>query len=443
MISKKIPAALFIVAALIAGVALVRDDGPGSPLPAADAATLPDPELMLAHGYGYEPLTEVAAKWRERVAEDADDYVSRTRLGRSLLGLARETGDLTLYERGERHLRRAVADAPGDVSAETGFAAALSAQHEFGAALDILTEIHDRLPNDLGIRAAIADAQISIGDYEEGFAAVDDLAGELPDNAATLSRQAYVAALTGRNDDAVELARRALILSADLGLRPSDSAASWFQLGSYQYQAGLVGDAEASLRSALTIDAGHLGSRELLGKVLVAENRLDEAATLYEDILEETPAADLHGLLAEIYTAQGRDGDAAEQLATGQALAEEQIGRFPAERRHLAGFLADVAPDLSLELARADAETRHDVYGLDVLAWALYLNDDIDGAREQMERALRLDTEDAPMLFHAGMIAVAAGDRDAGRDYLERALELNPRFDLSDAALAQATLDDL
>ena len=226
MISKKIPAALFVTAALIGGVALVRDDPSGTTLPAADAATLPDPDSMLAEGYGYDPLDEVAERHRARVRANPDDYGSRTRLGRTLLGLARETGDLTLYEQAERHLQRAVADAPGDVSAETGLAAALAAQHDFAGALEILDEIHERLPDDLGIQAAIADAHLELGDYERGFAAVDDLAGALPDNPATLARQAHVAALTGRNDEAVELSRRALAASADLGLRPSEAASS-------------------------------------------------------------------------------------------------------------------------------------------------------------------------------------------------------------------------
>lgn len=312
------------------------------------------------------------------------------------------------------------------MSAQTGLASSLSTQHQFAAALDILTAVQAQRPDDLGIQAAIADAHIDLGDYETAFPAIDDLAAALPDNSATLSRQARVAALTGRNEDAVELAIESLNLAANVGFRRSDSASAWLQVAFFQYRAGMVDEAEQSLRSGLSIDEGHLGSRELLGKVLVAQGRLDEAASLCEDILVDTPAADLNGLLAEVYQALGRPEDADEQIQVGLELAQAQVGRFPSERRHLAGFFADQDPERFLDLMQEDIKTLGDIYGFDLLAWARHLNGDVAGAQAQVHKALRLGTEDAPMLFHAGMIELAAGDEDAGRDHLERSLELNP-----------------
>lgn len=440
MMGKKVPAALFVVAALIAGTAVLDDSRPPAPSAAEAGNVAPDPLAMRANGYGYEPTEVVVDRLRAQVRSNPEDYVNRTRLGGALLRQARETGDLTLVEQSERHLRRAVADGPGDAAAESGLAGALAAQHDFAGALDLLRDVQRRQPNDPGTLAAIADAEIELGDYQAGFATVDDLAGALPDNPATLARQANVAALTGRNADAVELSGEALARSANLGLRPSDAAASWFLYGAAQYQAGQVEDAEASLRSALVIDAENLGASELLAMVVVAQGRLDEAADLYEALLARAPAADLHGLLAEVYAAQGRDDDAAEQARLGAALAEEQVGRFPAERRHLAAFFADQDPARFLELMREDLATRQDVRGLDLLAWALYLNGDITEAQQVMDEVLRVGIVDAPVLFHAGMIAIAGGQEDAGRDLLEQALDLNPGFDLGDVATARATL---
>jgi len=439
MINKKVPVALFLTAGLIAGSTLLRDD----PSTAGAVEPLPDPEAMLASGYGYDPLDEVAATWRVRVQENPGDYLSRTQLGRSLLGLAKETGDLTLYERAEAQLQVAAEAAPNDAPAQMGLAASLSAQHEFADALDILEAVHDARPDDLGVQAAIADAHIDLGDYDAAFALLDDVVEQHPDTVAVLSRQARVAALTGDNEGAVDYARRTLIRAADFGLRPSEAAGMWFQLAFFEYQAGMVDDAATTLRSGLSIDPGHLGSREMLGKVLVALGRLEEAAALYEDILDATPAADLHGLLAEVYDALGRPDDAREQVQLGAAVAEEQIGRFPAERRHLAGFFADHDPATFLELMEEDVATRQDVGGLDLLAWARYLNGDLDGAREAMSRAMALGSRDAPLLFHAGMIAAASGEDGEARELLETALELNPGFDIGDVALAQATLEDL
>ncbi|HEY5887338.1 MAG TPA: tetratricopeptide repeat protein, partial [Acidimicrobiales bacterium] len=354
MISKTLPAALFVTAGLIAGAALLQDD----PSTAGPAEALPDPALMLANGYGYDPLPEVVATWRDRVHENPGDYLSRTQLGRSLIGLAKETGDLVLYERAEDQLRIAATEAPNDAPAQTGLAASLSAQHEFSAALEILEAVQEDRPDDLGVQAAIADAHIDLGDYDTAFAELEEVIERYPDNVATLSRQARMAALTGHNDEAVEYARRTLIRAADFGLRPSDAAGMWFQLAFFQYQAGMIEEAEATLRSGLAIDGDHLGSQELLGKVLVAQGRLDDAAARYEDILARTPAADLHGLLAEVYDAQGRHEEADAQVRLGLAVAEDQVGRFPAERRHLAGFFADHDPERFLELMREDVASR-------------------------------------------------------------------------------------
>jgi tetratricopeptide (TPR) repeat protein len=440
MIKSKLPAALFLVAGLIVGVTLVRDDD--APARTAEAA-LPDPATMRANGYGYDPLEETVALWRRRVQDDPNDYLSRTQLGRSLIGLAKETGDLVLYERAERQLTLAAEAAPGDISAQTGLASSLAAQHEFDAALEVLAQARQVRPDDLGIQAAIADAHLDLGDYDTAFDLLDEVAASHPGTVPTISRQARTAALTGDNQLAVDLARRALIGGSEIGLRPSEAAGLWFQYAFFQHQAGQLEGAESSLRSALEVDPRHLGSIELLGRVLVGQGRLDDAAALYEDLVARTPAADLHGSLAEVYEAQGRARAADRQLRLGLALAEEQVGQFPAERRHLAGFFADADPERFLQLMEEDVATRRDIGGLDLLAWARYLNGDLDGARAAIDEATALGTQDAPLLFHAGMIEAATGDEDRARDLLQSALDLNPGFDLGDVAEARATLADL
>ena len=339
MLRHKLPGALFLTAALIAGAAVLRDD----PEPAT--VELPDPQLMAANAYGFDPLPEVAAMWRHRVQRDPGDYLSRTQLGKTLIGLARETGDLRLYERAEAHLRVAAAEAPDDPAAVSGLASSLSAQHEFDDALHLLRRLRRERPQDRGVQASIADANLDLGHYDRAFEEIEDLVAAMPESMATLSRQARVAALTGRNEDAVDYARRSLLLAANIGLRPADAASAWFSLAYFQYQAGQIEDAESSLRSGLSIDDEHLPSRELLAKVLVAEGRLDDAATLYEELVDETPAADLYGLLAEVYDAQGRHDDADAMVRLGLDLAGDAgrtvPGRAPPPggvlRRHRPG----------------------------------------------------------------------------------------------------------
>jgi len=53
---------------------------------------------------------------------------------------------------------------------------------------------------------------------------------------------------------------------------------------------------------------------------------------------------------------------------------------------------------------------------------------------------LRLNTKDAVLLYHAGMIENALGNRSDAKKLLKRALDLNPAFDLLQAEIARKAL---
>ncbi|TMG09358.1 MAG: hypothetical protein E6I02_01530, partial [Chloroflexi bacterium] len=110
----------------------------------------------------------------------------------------------------------------------------------------------------------------------------------------------------------------------------------------------------------------------------------------------------------------------------------------------MALFFAD--HDLKLDDAVTQAR---DVYlrqpgnirAADVLSWALYKSRQYEEAMAYSQEALRLGTRDALMLFHAGMINDKLGNRGAAREYLSRALEINPGFSVLYADQAARSLD--
>jgi Flp pilus assembly protein TadD len=97
-------------------------------------------------------------------------------------------------------------------------------------------------------------------------------------------------------------------------------------------------------------------------------------------------------------------------------------------------------PERALELARKERETRGDIYTDDALAWALYRNGDFEPALKSIERARRLGTRDARLLFHHGAILIATGNARAGRKLVEQALAQNPNFEPEAAAEAARLL---
>jgi tetratricopeptide (TPR) repeat protein len=290
---------------------------------------------------------------------------------------------------------------------------------------------------------AIADADFELGNYERASRRLADLVRVLPEGPGVESRLAKQAAVEGRLDDAIRASADAVVTASELDLRPSEAAFYRFQLGHFLAQAGRIDEALAALDAGLAIDPDHLASLEAKAAVLVSLDRLEEAAALYEQLIERGPAADLYGELAKLYRVLGRDAAADEAIATGILLGHEQLVSFPAERRHLASFFAEFEPETALEAASADFATRKDVGAYDTLAWAYFQNGQPEAAARYVDRALAQGTRDAQLLYHAGIIEAAVGHSDRAVGLLRDALALNPRFDLVQAPKAAATLRDL
>jgi hypothetical protein len=85
--------------------------------------------------------------------------------------------------------------------------------------------------------------------------------------------------------------------------------------------------------------------------------------------------------------------------------------------------------DLALRLAEEERSARGDVYTEDAYAWVLYRLGRFGEARAAIDRAARLGTQDAQILFHQGAIHLASGDA-RGQNLIDQALALNPGFDL-------------
>jgi len=97
----------------------------------------------------------------------------------------------------------------------------------------------------------------------------------------------------------------------------------------------------------------------------------------------------------------------------------------------------------SLEKARTAYEARPSIHAADALAWTLHRTGNHREAQRYASEALELGTRDPLKLFHAGMIAKALGQDEQAREYLQRAVDLNPHFSLLYADTAAAVLDEL
>jgi hypothetical protein len=81
-----------------------------------------------------------------------------------------------------------------------------------------------------------------------------------------------------------------------------------------------------------------------------------------------------------------------------------------------------------LRRAQEDIRARHDVYGWDLLAWALHRAGREEEAARAATRARAMGTRDAMLFYHAAMIDAALGRSGSACTHLKTALEINPRW---------------
>jgi tetratricopeptide (TPR) repeat protein len=112
------------------------------------------------------------------------------------------------------------------------------------------------------------------------------------------------------------------------------------------------------------------------------------------------------------------------------------------DRLTLALFYAtkNLAPEEALRLIEAERQVRGGPYVEDTYAWVLYRAGRLTEAQQASTRALALGTQDARLLYHAGAIRLATGDK-TGRQFVQQALAHNPMFDWTGAREAKTLLN--
>jgi tetratricopeptide (TPR) repeat protein len=135
-------------------------------------------------------------------------------------------------------------------------------------------------------------------------------------------------------------------------------------------------------------------------------------------------------VLGDLLQSRGRHAEAAQQFALVRAIGQLYAANGVRNDLTLILFELDHGGDVAsqLEAARVAYEQRPALAAADTYAWALYRAGRLDEAREKSEEALATGALEPLYVFHAAVIADAAGDLGAAQDALKRLVDLNPRF---------------
>ena len=357
---------------------------------------------VLASQSGHGPLDDQIRRLQNQVRSAPDPEPTVDELGWLFVAKARETFDPGYYKLAEQCAAFLESKAPHSPNALFLHGHVLHNLHRFKEAEVLANELVQRrgLPVDFGL---LGDALMEQGKLGEAAAAYQRMADLKPDLHA-LARAAHLRWLKGDLTGAIELAQMA---ANSVSPRDTDTAAwIWTRLAAYQFQSGAWDAARATCNEATGFRADYPPALLLRGRMLLAQERFDEAVPVLRRAAELVPLPEYQWALVEALEASGQ---VTESRVVGIELRRTGAANDP---RTLALFLSTrgEAPDVALPLTQEELQNRQDVFTEDALAWALAGAGRIAEARLHLARALAEGTQDARLLFHAAVLAARANE---------------------------------
>ncbi len=394
----------------------------------------------------HSPLSEPQIRdsdivfYRARVRRDPTGAMDLARLARLYMQRGRETGDYGDVVRAESAARTSLHNRTAhNAAAAQVLAASLLSEHRFSEALEVEHDLLLSDPTRIGYRAAYGEIAFELGRYDDARAAFDSLRSRAQD-LSVAPRLARWEEIEGRTAEA----RHWLRVTRDESLRRPDLpreqvAWIWLRSGDLELRAGHPDIAAVDYQQGL---AAHPDDYRVLAAIAHLDAVRHEwraaIAAGERSIVSNLDPATL-GTLSDAFAALGDTANASEFARVMEVAVSKQPGSY---HRAWSLFLLDHGrrvPEVLVK-ARAELATRHDIYGWDVMAWALYRSGRVGDAESAMTHALAEGTQDAMLFYHAGMIELAAGHRDVARTDLKRALAINPYFHPSQPDSARAVL---
>lgn len=399
------------------------------------------PESLFGQGTTPDRTILLYQRILQRSPADARAYYH---LGDAYIQKARVSGDITYIQLAEQALRKSLDFAPNNAGALRHLAYVLYSRHEFQEAAIQAAKAIRMDPADSHAYGILGDAYQEVGKYEQAQETYHSMI-EMQEDLYSYGRLAGLKTLLGDTKGAIQDLERA-IQEGEASGRPRESIAwAHWQLGAEHFTLGNLKEAETQYLAAFTSYPNYYRAAAGLAQVRAAQQRYLEAIDLYQKAMGIIPLPEYAAALGDLFMKIGRPEEAGKQYDLVEYIGQLDALNKVLYNRELSYFYADhdLKPEQALGLARLELEMRKDIYGYDVLAWALYKNGNLQEARTAMAEALKLGTKDAKLFFHAGMIHYRLGEAAKATEYLQRALSINPSFHLIFADMAEHTLHEL
>jgi tetratricopeptide (TPR) repeat protein len=385
--------------------------------------------LVPHEGSDKQDLEIIRLQTRVRSATDPSGWLEQ--LGWAFVAKARVSFDPGFYKLAEQCALCLDEKKPGCTEALLLRAHVLHSLHRFNQAETIAQELVRKrgLNFDYGV---LGDALMEQGKLDDAITAYQAMIDQKPSPQA-YSRAAHIRWLKGDLPGTIQL-----MSWAAAGSNPRDpEPGAWIRvhLARYEWQSHDTKKALELIDEALEWQPDYAPALLERGRILLGSGKTPEAIEALKRAALLNPLPEYQWTLSEALRL-------ADRIEDTQAV-EAELKRHGAasDPRTFALYLATRGEDVpgALRLAKAELETRADVFTLDALAWAWMANADTEQAWAFAQRAVVEGTQEARLLLHVGVIASAAGQREKAATYLAKATAIQEMLLPSERKILAAT----
>ncbi len=395
--------------------------------------TLPTADVTTPTG----KLLATAIQKARKLPEKPEHWVM---VGDVLAQMQRDSGATKFYDHAESVYREALRLRPQTLDALTGMAWVTGGRHVFDQSMDWAKQALAVDENCIFAYGILGDAELELGHYDSALDHYQKMMDLRPD-LSSWSRGAHLLWITGDKSKAMWLMEKAIHAGA-----PFAENTAWCRakLANMLFHDGAMLPAQKIIDPALESGTKNVHILLMAAKIAAAQQDFPTATKHYRSLLQAPPNLDALIGLSDLAQAQGKTDEAKAYDQQVVELHAKHLQSGVHDHGTMAKFYADRDRDLVAALRMAEEhKLTNNVTEADTLAWVYFKNGDLPKAVATMKRALKYNTPDAELHYHAGMIAAGFGDSTSAKKHLQTALSFNPNFNSRHAPLAQQALDRL
>jgi tetratricopeptide (TPR) repeat protein len=367
----------------------------------------------------------------DKLKSDPYDFLTAAALGEVYVAKARLTANASDYRKAEHAYRRSLRIMPKhNIEAQIGLAAALTSQHRFKEAEQIVQAALAESPDNPELWSIVGDVAFDLGDYGRAGGFYKLYANAKP-GLASWSRLAKIKMLYGSWEQAGKLLEKCT--TRPVGSDHEPSAWAWVMRGVLYFTLGKITEANNCYERALTLLPDYALALEHKAEINLIEKKFDEAIKLYRQAIASSANPELWIFLGDAFEKAGQHDSALHAWRKGESMYRALIkGGNNGYLRHLALFYLNhnMKTAKALTLAQKDLKIRQDYGAYLTLARAYLQLGKKKEALDAVEKASLEARNDPLFCYYAGEIYLANGNVVEARKLFTQALRLCPTFDI-------------